>query len=218
MEAEKVAVLHEHYRDTCAAMAEHRTKRDRYFYLVLAVLAVAWFDLSAPEGFATALGDILKVQLGLSSSPDLGYVRNLLWFVLLGLTIRYGQAALGVERLYIYLHELESVLSVQVDGAFRREGQAYEAYNPFFLSWAHYLYTLFFPMLLAVVAVSWMWRQIPSWPWPFSSVPWSFGVWFNMTITVAILASIGMYLHAFHFYNRRRETKKPVVQPRRKSR
>lgn len=208
MEPEKLAVLHEHYRDTYGVVAEQRGKRDRYFYLTLVVLAVALFDLTAPQGFATTIADVLKAKLGLSASPDLAYIRSLLWFLLLGLTVRYGQAALGVERLYIYIKELEAVLSAQVDGAFRREGEAYRDYDPLFLNWAHYLYTLVFPVVFAGVAVSWMWRQIPGWPWPFSSLPWPFPVWFNFTITLAILASIGMYLHAFHLYDRRREMKK----------
>ena len=95
MMPDTLALLHEHYRDTCGGMAEQRGKRDRYFYLVLAVLAIALFDLTAPEGFATTVADVLKTRLGLSVAPDLSYVRSFLWVLLLGLTVRYGQAALG---------------------------------------------------------------------------------------------------------------------------
>ena len=205
---EKLALLHEHYRDTCGGMAEQRGKRDRYFYLILVVLAIALFDLTAPEGFATTIADVLKAQLGLSTTPDLAYVRSLLWFLLLGLTIRYGQAALAVERLYIYLKELESVLSAEVGAGFRREGAAYQEYDPLFMTWAHYLYTLVFPILLAVVVLGWTWQQIPGWPWPIGANSWPFAVAFNCAVTLAILASLLMYLHAFHLYDRRAKTTK----------
>ena len=208
MEAHKLALLHEHYRDTCGGMAEQRGKRDRYFYLILIVLAVALFDATAPEGFATTIADVLKAQLGLSQPPDLAYIRSLLWFFLLGLTVRYGQAALGVERLYIYLNDLEDAIASEVGAIFRREGEAYRRYNPLFRNWAHYLYTLIFPALLACVVVAWMRKQVPGWPWPIG-VLWPFTVWFNVAVTLAILASIAMYLHAFHVYGLREDANAP---------
>jgi hypothetical protein len=203
MDAEQLSVVHEHYRDTCGGMSEQRDKRDRYFYLVVLVLAVAMFDITAPQGFATVLADVLKSQFGLAAPPDLAYIRSLLWFLLLGLTIRYGQAALGVERLYIYLNELEATLATHVGAGFRREGVAYGAYNPIFLTWAHYLYTLVFPVLLAMIALVWISVQIPGWPWPFGTFSWKFDLWVNVAITATLLGSIGMYLHAFHLYSRR---------------
>jgi len=209
MDDEKLTLLHEHYRDTCGGMAEQRNKRDRYFYLVLLVLAIALFDFTAPQGFAAVIGDVLKDQFGLSVPPDLAYVRSLLWFLLLGLTVRYGQAALGVERLYLYLKDLEVVLAASVGAGFQREGEAYRTYDPLFISWAHYLYTLVFPIVLACVAIAWMSRQIPGWPWPVGSISWPAAAWVNLTITVGILASIIMYLDAFHLYDRRREDKQP---------
>ncbi len=197
MDADKLTIVHDHYRDTCGVMQEQRATRDRYFYLVLAVLGIALFDVAAPQGFASAVGDVLKSQLQLSAAPDLGYIRSLLWFLLLGFTVRYCQTALAVERQYTYVHELELLLSTHVEGAFTREGEAYLSDYPLFLDWAHYLYTLVFPLLLSVVAIVWTYRQIPgSWPWPFA-------VWFDGLVTLAILASIGLYLVAFHRSGRR---------------
>jgi hypothetical protein len=206
MDGDKIAILHEHYRDTCAGMGEHRNKRDRYFYLVLLVLAIALFDLTAPDGFATATADVLKSKLGLTTSPDLTYVRSLLWFLLLGLTVRYGQAALELERLYRYLRDLEDALAKGVGAGFRREGRAYASFNPLFRDWAHYLYTLVFPTLLAVVTIAWTWQQIPGPPWPMGAM-WPLAVWFDCTVTAAILVSLILYLHAFHLYDHRRGSK-----------
>src|SRR5262245_39846269 len=99
-----LVVLHDHYRDTCSVMRGQRAARDRYFYLVLGVLAVSLFDIATPQGFASAIADVLRAKAQLSSTPDLTYVRSLLWLLLLGLTVRYCQSALAVERQYKYVH------------------------------------------------------------------------------------------------------------------
>ena len=177
--------------------------------LSLSCLLLRCLNLTAKEGFATTVADVLTARLGLSVAPDLSYVRSLLWVLLLGLTVRYGQAALGVERLYIYLEELEAVLSSQVGAGFKREGEAYRDYDPFFLRWVHYLYTLVFPVVFAAVVVVWTWRQSPGLPWPFGAFTWSFAEYFNLLVTMVILVSIGMYLHAFHLYDRHRAVNTP---------
>jgi hypothetical protein len=200
MDTDTLVILHDHYRDTCTVMQGQRAARDRYFYLVLAVLAIVLFDISSPQGFANVIGDILRANLQLSTAPDLGYIRSLLWFLLLGFTVRYCQTALAVERQYGYVHKIEALLSTHVDGAFTREGAAYLADYPLFLDWAHYLYTLVFPLLLSIITVIWTYRQLPGsgvWPWT---------MWFDGAVTVAMLASICMYLVAFHGRDRRRHT------------
>lgn len=200
MEPDKLTILHDHYRDTCAVMRAQRKARDRYFYFVIALLSVALFDLSAPEKFSETVADVLRAKLDVSTAPDLSYVRSILWFLLLGLTVRYCQAALNVERQYTYVHNLEAKLSTHFDGAFTREGAAYLADYPWFLSWAHCLYTFTFPLLLCAIAIIWTYRLIPG------SIPWPLAVWFDVTVTVAILISIGLYLVAIHEWDRRRAT------------
>lgn len=187
----KAEILHEHYRDTCGVMQGLRVSRDRCFYLVIAVLAAALFDVATPQGFATAVGDLLKARLGLSNALDLAYVRSILWFLLLGLTLRYSQLTLNLERQYGYVHKLEEVLQEAVHPAFQREGSAYLDDYPRFLTWAHFLYTVAFPLLLCVVALGWTYRQFPSRPWPWT-------VWFNLAVTVLLLVSVGLYLQTLH--------------------
>lgn len=187
----QVELLHEHYRDTCGVMQSQRASRDRYFYLVIAVLAVALFDVATPQGFANVIGDVLKSQLNLVTAPDLAYVRSILWFMLLGLTVRYSQVTLNLERQYDYVHDLEAVLQQHVHEVFRREGGAYLEKYPRFLDWAHFLYTVVFPLLLCMVAMVWTYRQIPTWPWPGTA-------WFNLAITVLLLISVGLYLETLH--------------------
>ena len=180
-------------------MQSQRAARDRYFYFVIGLLAIVLFDLATPDDFANVFGDVLKTQLQLSTALDLGYVRSLLWFLFLGLTVRYCQTALGVERQYSYIHELEDLLAAQLPGAFRREGEAYLAEYPLFLTWAHYLYTLVTPLLIMVIALAWTYRHLPG-----PMLLWPLHIWFDCVITAAILFSICTYLCAFHLRNRHR--------------
>ncbi len=84
----QVELLHEHYRDTCGVMQSQRSSRDRHFYLVIAVLGLAMFDVATPQGFAMVIGDVLKANSTSQVRPIWRTVRSILWFVLLGLTVR----------------------------------------------------------------------------------------------------------------------------------
>jgi hypothetical protein len=111
MESNKLALLHQHYRDSCALMQKQRTARDRYFYLVLLVVSVLSFDVVAPLDFTSIAEQAIKKKFDLTAIPNLSYLRSVLWFVLLGLIVRYFQTSLSVERSYDYIHDLEEVLA-----------------------------------------------------------------------------------------------------------
>lgn len=197
MEQAQLAILHDHYRDSCTIMQGQRSARDRYFYLVVAVVAIAWFDIVAPQDFAAIVGEALKTRLQLTVAPDLGYLRSVLWFLLLGLTVRYCQTALSVERSYDYIHDIEGVLTKHVHEAFRREGAAYRSKYPLFLDWAHYLYVFAAPAVLLAVVALWTRAQIPTW----RPASWPGLVWFDVLVSLTIVVSIILYW-AFRVRNR----------------
>jgi len=199
MQLERLQALHEHYRDSCTIMQGQRSARDRYFYFVIAVVAVAWFDIVAPQDFAAIVAEAIKARLQLTVAPDLSYLRSVLWFLLLGLTIRYCQTALSVERSYIYIHKVEAVLAEHIDGVFGREGAAYLSRYPWFLKWAHYLYVVACPILLLAVVAAWTSAQVPTRN-PFS---WPASVWFDALVSLAIYISVGLY---WLFHVRRKST------------
>lgn len=198
MELEKLTLLHEHYRDSCSLVSAYRSARDRYFYLILAVLTVIFFDMYAPKGFSVIVSDFLKKRLESTSAPDLRYLKSVITFLLLGVTLRYCQVALLLERQYRYIHELETALSVEFPSpAFTREGKAYLADYPLFSTWAHYLYTAIFPLWLAVLV---FYRIVRELPW---GRPWAGLDWFDLAVGAAILLSLVFYLWAFHVPRRR---------------
>jgi hypothetical protein len=193
MEPVQLEILHEHYQDSCTVMQGQRAARDRYFYMVIAVVAIVWFDVVAPQDFSSIVGETMKAKLQLTIAPDFGYLRSVLWFLLLGLTIRYFQTALSVERSYKYIHEIEDLLSKQVHPKFGREGAAYLSKVPLFLDWAHSLYVIACPLLLLAVVGTWTRAQIPDW----NPLTWSGVVWFDTLVSLAIVVSIVLYW-AFH--------------------
>jgi hypothetical protein len=187
----KLETLHAHYVDTNAGLQQLRGARDRYFTWVLVLLAFVLYDVYAPQDFGRLLAALLKSKGGLETAPDLRYLGTLLWFALLGVVMRYCQAGVRLERLYDYVHRLEEQLADRVGGAaFTREGKAYLSDYPAFSAWAHWLYTVAFPLLLALMVLARIARDLRGrWPWPGL-------VWVDLSIGLALVVSLALYIYA----------------------
>src|SRR5205809_725334 len=190
MADEKVHLLHEHYRDTCALMQSARASRDRYFFLVLAFLVPVLFDVYSHADYTRVVSEFLTKKLELTQAPDFAFVRSLLWFVLFGLTIRYCQATLLVERNYDYVHSLEKRLADELGDVFGREGRAYLSAYPVFLNWAHCLYSLLFPIALAAVVLVAACCELRS------AAVWYSLFYIDLGIGAALSVSVALYLYA----------------------
>jgi hypothetical protein len=149
------------------------------------------FDVYSPADYSALVSEALAKRLEVARAPDLGYLRSLVWVVLLGLTVRYCQAVLLLERAYKYLHSLEDELAKDLGSVFGREGRAYLADYPAFLDWAHRLYTILFPALLVVVVVAAAVRET-------ASRPLAALVYFDLAVAGVLCVLIGLYLHARH--------------------
>lgn len=213
MDPVQLELLHEHYRDSCTLMQGQRAARDRYFYMVIAVIAIAWFDVVAPQDSSAIVGEALKTRLQLTIPPNLAYLRSVLWFLLLGLTVRYLQTSLSVERSYDYIHDVEELLAEKIHRVFAREGAAYLSKYPLFLTWAHYLYVVAVPILLLVVVAAWTHAQIPG----LNPLLWPGLVWFDFLVSGAIVISVFLYW-AFRVANNDLADSVGVVPPARRPR
>ncbi len=189
MTPEQLQILHEHYRDSCTLMQATRAARDRSFYMVIATIAIVWFDAIAPQDFSVLAGELIKARLQLSVAPDLSYLRNVLWFLLLGFTVRYLQSTVSLERAYLYIHDVEAVLAKHVDKSFQREGAGYLNNYPRFSDWIHFLYVVVSPSLLLFVVVAWTRAQIVQ----VDPRYWTPSVWFSTLISLAIMISVVLY-------------------------
>jgi hypothetical protein len=201
MDQGQLNILHDHYRDTCSVLKGYRATRDWCFYLVILIVAVAWFDVVAPDDFARVTAESLKSKFQLTSAPNLTYLRGVLWFTLLGLTLRYCQAALNVEREYKYLHRIEALLAEHVHAEFGREGVHYRSQSRIFTEWAHAIYVYAFPILLVTIVLAWTIAQLPTWragSWPASA-------WFELCVSAAIVASLALYVVSHRVINARKD-------------
>jgi hypothetical protein len=193
MEEGRLQVLHSHYQDTCSALQGFRSQREKSFYWILAALVLVLYDVGAPKQFGAVVGDLLKRETGVTSVPDLSYLSTILLVILLGLILRYCQTVVHIERQYKYLHEVEEVLANQYEGtAFTREGRSYLADYPAFSNWAHYLYTLVFPLLLLVIIVL---RAARGFRHPG---PWNSLIWIDLLVGLAGVVTVLLYLNVLH--------------------
>lgn len=189
----KLQVLHSHYQDTCSGLQAFRSQRERLLYSISAVLVLVLYDSYAPQDFGGLLTDVLRSKVGLTNVPDLAYLSTLAFLILFGLVLRYCQAVVHIERQYKYLHKLEELLSSLYGGqAFTREGLFYLADYPLLSNWAHYLYTITFPILLLAVIVFRSAQAFRS-PWPWDAL-----VWVDSAIAFSSLITIILYLNVIH--------------------
>ena len=199
MDEAQIDILHDHYKDTCSLLKGYRATRDWCFYLVILVVAVAWFDVVAPDDFARVTAEALKARFQLTSVPNLTYLRGVLWFTLLGLTLRYCQASLNVEREYKYLHRIEAILAEHVHPEFGREGVSYRRHGKPFTDWAHAIYAVVFPLVLVLIVVIWTTLQLHTW----RAWLWSPSAWFELFVSSAIVASIVLYMRSHRLINQK---------------
>ena len=154
-EETKLEILTDHYKDTFACIHEDRKQRDRLFNFILAVITVMLFQVYSPKDAGDAIGQFLAKKLDLVKPLDISFIGSIIWFMLLGLVIRYFQTTVHLERQYEYIHQLEDEISPQYKGrAFTREGKSYLKNYPLFSNWTWILYTFAFPALLIIIVSS----------------------------------------------------------------
>ncbi len=193
LDIEKLKLLSEHYAHTFDFLQTHISKRDRLFLALLVLVALLLFQLYTPDISSKVVSQLATNQLGLTTPLDFLYVQSIIWFVLLAVVVKYFQAVVFIERQYGYLHSLERTLNNEYGGtAFTREGESYLKKYPAFLSWASFLYTVLFPVILVIVSTG----KIIS---EHQRVDcFEILLWFNTVVYLLIVVSIGLYLYVIH--------------------
>lgn len=187
IDADKLQLLHEHYRDSCAETRATRRGRDRTSLLVLCSLVAVLFERSAPGEFGALIGNVIAEQWP-GARLDLQYLSTLIWVAVLGLAIRYFQTTVRLEREYKYIHSLEELLAAEFPTpSFTREGKAYLRDYPVFSSWVHVLYQFVLPCALLVIAAARVFStlRLPS--------PWPARIWADLAVSVLLVASLVLY-------------------------
>ncbi|MBU0611006.1 MAG: hypothetical protein KKI08_24205 [Armatimonadetes bacterium] len=200
---QRLAVLHDHYKDSFAYVRAYSTQRDRLFVFALAALLATFLEMVAPAASAEAATTVIadKLAEGIRLSPAV--LGSGIRFLLLAVAVRYFQAALTVHRQYDTIHSLERTLSdLWGEAVFNREGSSYLGSLPAFSVWARFLYTAVYPALLILVVLV---RSIDD----VKAVPASpFLATLNLLLSAGIVTSAGLYIWAIHCS--RKDTIAPV--------
>ena len=118
--------LASHYKDTFDIHILTLKDRNRLFFCLLIILAVFVVQFQNYSFVQEICTEILKKRTG--TSVDFSkFIPVLLWLLLMGVSLRYFQINLQIERQYSYLHSLESELNANYTNsvAFTREGKSY---------------------------------------------------------------------------------------------
>ncbi len=150
MEEAKFNNLCSHYKDTFDIHRASIKQRDTLFYGLLIILAVFTLQLSSTEMVVGVVNDYINKVTGIKLGKSADFISTLLWLLLLGLTTRYYQVVLEIERQYEYLHALEEKLNSYYSETkmFTREGKSYLSKYPLFSNWVWLLYTVIIPSLI----------------------------------------------------------------------
>lgn len=193
MEDVKLQVLNEHYNATFDILWVYVKRRDRLFTIIIALLAIMLFRVYTPIEASNLIIEQIKLRLQIEKSISFIYIESIIWFSLLASLIRYFQAMVYIERQYSYLHLLEDKLSAEyVDEVFTREGHSYLSNYPKLLNWASFLYTILFPVMLALVPLMKISTEFQLYG------PKEPLVWFNALVFVFAMISLVLYLFGIH--------------------
>lgn len=168
MENEKLALLHDHYKETFSYIRDRERQHDRLFLVVIGLFGLLAAAILFSADFSAALKNIqvTEAKADLSMLPA-GAILGATWVFTLAMMLRYCQVCIVVERQYSYLHRLEGHISQEFgdNGLYQREGRAYAENYPAFSQWAWISYVYTFPLIAIGVAVGFVvteWLRLPS--------------------------------------------------------
>lgn len=139
-----------HYKDTFEIHLASIKQRDMLFYALLVILALFSLQAVSTDMVNSAISSWTTKQLDISIDKNSNLFGTLLWLLLFGVTSKYYQTVIHIERQYEYIHHLEEIVSSRYAGtrAFTREGKSYLNEYPLFSNWMWMLYTIAFPSII----------------------------------------------------------------------
>ncbi len=186
----RINILNDHYKETNLKMVDNIKSRDRTFSYMLIVLAVMSFQLFSPKMSDSLINQLIHSKLNINVSFSFNYISSLIWFALLAVSIRYFQAVINLEKLFNYVHKIESEIAEGVGDVFSREGKAYLKNFPMFSEWMHILYRLVFPILLLIAVTI---KIVSEWRLKDPSI---FPLFLNTSIYLMIIISTVLYIYS----------------------
>jgi hypothetical protein len=186
----RLALLHDHYKDTFSFIREREKQRDFLFLLIIALFGVLFLEAHYPANFQSIFSEInaMGAKFDIKAIP-MAAIMSVTWTIVLTYAMRYCQVSINVERQYTYLHRLEDKMAFITgeDEVFCREGKTYLKDYPLFSNWAWLFYTMMFPAIIIVASIPLLYIEWSSLQYPI------FHKVYDTIIAVAIIISFALY-------------------------
>ncbi len=149
----KVELFYDHYKDTFENQKLYLKKRNYLTIILLLFIATFAFQISNPQQTTKLSSVIIKKNVG-DIEINFDYINNILLFGLFWVVLMYYQTNIHIEKTYKYLHKIEEQLTKNIlPFDICREGKMYLNNYPKLFTFAHYIYTIIFPLTLIVVII-----------------------------------------------------------------
>jgi len=151
-----------HYKDTYEIHLASIKQRDTLFYALLVILAFFSLQVTSADIVNGALSNYVNKEYSIANDKSSNLFGAMLWLLLFGISSRYYQVVIQIERQYDYIHHLEELLTQKYPGsrAFTREGKSYLEKYPLFSNWVWILYTVAFPFIILLSITLRIWGEV----------------------------------------------------------
>lgn len=145
---QRVAVLHEHYKDSIEKQCAREKTRTRLLLGILALLGLLSLHWYNPQESVAVAQQVSQKYINVQLDPIA--IGSLLWGLLVINVHGYYQLDLQIERAYPYIHQLEDRIGelIQEQALFGREGKHYLKNYPLFSAWSWWLYKAILPIIV----------------------------------------------------------------------
>src|SRR5574344_1555681 len=100
-----------HYKDTYDIHLASIKQRDYLFYFLLVIIALFTLQINASRFVNGVLCSYLDKKLDIIIDKNSVFWGTFLWLLLFGLSSKYYQIVIQIERQYVYLHSLEEEIN-----------------------------------------------------------------------------------------------------------
>lgn len=205
MTHDNISVIHDHYKDTCSITNDAIKRRDRLMLFVIVTVGFFAFQTIFPSISNQAVNDFLNFKFGLTLKLNLSAIGDIVWYLLLILTLRYLQTAVFVQRQHDYVHTIEDKFNKHFGSELiTREGKAYLSGYPAFSNWMSGLYTIVFPLLLLAISG---FKIVTEWQ-TVTANGFSLNLFLDSIAFSLLAISVILYLWMIHFRSKKTDVEK----------
>jgi hypothetical protein len=200
----KLEILYDHYKDTFLYIRKYISIRDKLFLFSVLMGIIFLFQIYSPDKSESLISTAFASQLSLPEEVDPSFIGSILWFLFMGFTVKYFQAALNVDRQYPYLHSIEEELERYYKNQakipiFTREGKHYLTNYPFLLNLSSAFYVYITPILFIALSSIKIYQEYSAKfceKWKFDASFWLL-IFNSFNCIVIIISSIAFIKYIF---------------------